>query len=173
MHWLRLNLPTISSRSELLERFLGSNGLGHLQHIESDSLGQGTTLSHGHKVTQVDVTETGRHVCGEGLVSLVIPLVLLDEMKVIPSQHNSSIHLHRFHNSREDTTSDADIPGERTFLINVGSFYSLSWCFEAQAHVLHEALIFCFHGFSDHTLLVEEDGCLFLERSLRLFRHGG
>ena len=69
---------------ELLEGLLGGDRLGHLQHVEPHGFGERSTLSDRHQVTQVDVTETRRHVSGEGLVSFLVSLVLLDEMKVIP-----------------------------------------------------------------------------------------
>ena len=71
---------------EFLEGLLGGDGLCHLQHVESHGFGEGSTLSDRHQVTEVDVTETRRHVSGEGLVSFLVSLVLLDEVEVIPEK---------------------------------------------------------------------------------------
>lgn len=50
-----------------------------------------------------------------------IPLVLLDKMKIVPSNNNSPVHLSTVASTRKDTTPDRNIASEGTFLINVGS----------------------------------------------------
>ena len=60
------------------------------------------------------------------LVSLLKPLVLLDEVQVIPPDHNGSLHLHLENNSCQDSTSDGNVTSERAFFVNVGSFNCLS-----------------------------------------------
>ena len=41
---------------EFGERFLGSGGLVDLQHIEADSLGEGSALTDSNNISESDVT---------------------------------------------------------------------------------------------------------------------
>merc|ERR1712002_48980 len=164
-------VTTCDCSSELLERLLRSNRFGHLQHVEPYSLGEWSALSNGDQIPQVHITKARRHVSREGLVSLLVPLVLLDEVEVIPSQHDCAIHLHRLHDPSEDATSDADVAGERALLVDVRSLDSFPRCLKTQPHILHKSLLLRLHCFADYSLLVQEDGSLFLESSFCLLGH--
>lgn len=63
-----------------------------------------------------------RHV----LVSPLVTTVLLDEMKVISSDNNSSVHLHFDDNSGENASTNGDSPREWALLVDVGTIDSLN-----------------------------------------------
>jgi len=56
---------------------------------------------------------------GEGLVTFLKSVVLLDEMEVITSDDNGSLHLVGNNNTLEDFASDGDITGEGAFVVDV------------------------------------------------------
>lgn len=56
---------------------------------------------------------------GEGLVTLLESVVLLDEMEVITSDDDGSLHLVGDNNTLEDFASDGDVTGEGAFVIDV------------------------------------------------------
>ena len=64
-------------------------------------------------------------MCNKILVSFFVSLVFFDEMKVITSEGNSSLHFHALNNSSQNTSSDANISGEWTFFVDVCTFNSL------------------------------------------------
>jgi hypothetical protein len=65
-----------------------------LHDVESDGLGEGSALADCDDVT-ISHTEGGGDVGGEVLVSLLEPVVLLDVMQVVSSDHEGSLHLGR------------------------------------------------------------------------------
>lgn len=58
-----------------------------------------------------------RHVT----VPLFEPIVLLNEVKVVPPDHNGPLHLHLLYDTSEDASPDGDISSERAFLIYVSA----------------------------------------------------
>jgi hypothetical protein len=86
--------------------------------VETDGLGEGTALSDGDDISD-SKSESGRAMGGEGLVTLLKSVVLLDEMEVITSDDNGSLHLVGNNNTLEDFASDGDITGEGAFVIDV------------------------------------------------------
>ena len=63
MEWL----PCGSRFLELGELLLLSWGLGVLDHVEADGLGQGSALAHGDDITLLNIKEGGGHVDGHVL----------------------------------------------------------------------------------------------------------
>lgn len=61
------------------------------EHVEADSLGEGTALTDGDDITGADA-EGGRAVHRHVLVALLEPVVLLDVVQVIASDHDRSRH---------------------------------------------------------------------------------
>ena len=54
---------------ELVELLLGSSwGLGVLDDVESDSLGERSALANGHNIAELDVPEAGREVDSHVLI---------------------------------------------------------------------------------------------------------
>ena len=61
--------------------------------------------------------QVDRHV----LVPLLKTVVLLDVVQVLATDHDGPLHLHLNNHAREDATTDADVPSEWAFLVNVGA----------------------------------------------------
>ena len=61
-------------KSELGKGLLRFRTLGHLEDVESDRLTEWTTLANRDEITQCDVSEAGRNVSREGLVSFLVTL---------------------------------------------------------------------------------------------------
>mmetsp|Transcript_17148 Transcript_17148/g.34771 ORF Transcript_17148/g.34771 Transcript_17148/m.34771 type:complete len:245 (+) Transcript_17148:189-923(+) len=137
----------------------------HLQHVESDGLGEGPALSDGHDISLLHV-EGRRAVHGDVPVALLEPVVLGDVVEVMPSDHNGAVHLGGDDHTLDDTASDGHVGGEGALLVDVGSLLGLIGSVEPQADVLEppEALLCLLRG--------NEDGVLLLERLLVLhFKH--
>ena len=63
------------------------------EHIESDSLGEGSALANSHDITFGNSRECGRAMYSEVVVSLFEPVILLDIMEIISPNDNCSLHL--------------------------------------------------------------------------------
>ena len=66
--------------------------------VEADSLGDGSALTDSHDVTDLE-TEGWGAVDGNGLMSLLKSVVLLDVVEVITADNNRSVHLGRKHDT--------------------------------------------------------------------------
>jgi hypothetical protein len=60
--------------------------------VEADGLGEGAALTDGHDITGTEA-ESGRAVSGHGLVALLKPVVLLDEVEVVAADDDGVLHL--------------------------------------------------------------------------------
>ena len=58
-------------------------------------------------------------------MSLLKSVVLLDVMQVVSPAHNGPLHLHPGDDAGQDTSTDVNIAGEGTLLVNVGAGSSL------------------------------------------------
>ncbi len=85
--------PSYSEHDKSFSNIALNSLLLYSQHVESDSLGNWSTLSDSDDITHSSSCETWGHVCWEIVMSLLESIVLLDEMKVISSQDNSVLHL--------------------------------------------------------------------------------
>lgn len=63
---------------------------------------------------------------GHVFVSLFESIVFPNIMKVIPSDHYSSLHFHFDDNSSQDPTTNGHVASERAFLVNVCSIDGLN-----------------------------------------------
>ena len=61
-------------------------------HVEADSLGEGTALANSDDITNAE-TESGRAVSSHRLVALLESVVLLDVVQVVTTDHNGALHL--------------------------------------------------------------------------------
>ena len=62
------------------------------ENVEADGLGEGPALANNDLVTGLD-TESGRNVCGEVLVALLVTGVLGDEVKVFTADDQGACHV--------------------------------------------------------------------------------
>jgi len=91
---------------EFGERFLGSWGLVDLQHVEADSLGEGSAFSNSNNISESYITEAWGKMDRHVTVSLFKTVVFLDVVQVITTDDNSPLHLHFLDNSSQNTTTD-------------------------------------------------------------------
>lgn len=118
------------------------SGLGPLSlmsdNIELHSLGQRTALSNGNNITLLNSKAWGA-VSMNVLVTLLETTVLLDVVKVIPTDNNSALHLGRDDKSLQDLTTDGNISGEGALLVDVGSLNGSIGGLDTQTNVLYPA----------------------------------
>ena len=68
------------------------------------------------------------------VMSLLESVILLDEMKVISSQDNGSVHLVGENDSLEKSTSDGNAGGEWALVVNICSLNGCLWGFETKTN---------------------------------------
>jgi len=144
------------------------------ENVETDGLGEGPALANDDLVTGLS-TESGRNVCGEVLVALLVTGVLGDEVKVFTADDQGAVHLGGHDSSGQDTATDGDHAGEWALLVDVGTLNGGLGGTETQTNVLVPSPVAgVLAGSAD--LVVEEDVRLLLESALRLDsefgRHG-
>lgn len=91
-------------------------------------LAQGPALANSDLVTLLD-TERRRHVRGEVLVALLVPVVLGDVVEVLAADDDGAVHLGRHDGAGQDTAADGDEAGEGALLVcraRVGQSLSLN-----------------------------------------------
>lgn len=138
----------------------------NLQHIESDSLAQRSALTDSDNVSLLNSNKTRGAVGSQVGVSLFITVVLFDKVQVLSSNDNSSFHLGRLNDTRENATTDADVSGERALFVNISSFDSFLGCLESKANFLVPA--FANSTLQSYSLVVLENGVLLLIGSFGL-----
>ena len=97
-----------------------------------DSLGQRSALSDGDDITLLD-SEARRAVSDDVCVSLLVSVVLLDEVEVVSSDDDGVSHLVGDDHGSENLSSDADISSEGALLVDVVSLDGLLGGFEAES----------------------------------------
>lgn len=151
---------------ELLD-CLASSGQ-HTQNVEADSLAKGSALANGNLVTLLN-TESGRDVGGEVLVSLLVTRVLGDEVEVLSSDNDGSVHLGGNDGAGQDTATDGDGAGEGALLVDVAALNGSLGGTETQTNVLvPSSSTLARSGALGLGLGVQEDVRLLLESTLRL-----
>lgn len=66
------------------------------------------------------------------LVTFFVTVVLFDKVKVFSSDDDCSLHFGRNDNTTEDATTDRyRSRSKRAFLVDIGTFDSFLWSFEA------------------------------------------
>jgi len=107
---------------ELAERLDSLAGPGkHAENVESDRLAQRPALADSDLVTLLN-TESRGHMGGEVLVTLLVTVVLGDEVKVFSPDDEGTVHLGRHDGSSQDTTTDGNEASERALLVDVAAF---------------------------------------------------
>ncbi len=103
--------------------------------VETDSLAEGSALTDDDDVTFLD-WKSWRAVNWDISVSFFVSIVFRNVVKVISSDNNSSLHFGWDHNTLEDSSSDGDVAGKGTFLIDVGGLDGFLGGSESEANVL-------------------------------------
>ena len=105
-------------------------------HIELDGLGNWSALSNGYDISDSNTREGWGDVCGQVVMSLLKSIVLLDIVKIIPSEGDCAVHLGGEDDTLEDSTSDRNVGGEWTFMINIVAFDGRLWGLETKTDLL-------------------------------------
>lgn len=112
--------------SELLG--LGSSN-GNLQDVESNGLGDWSTLTNDNNITFLD-TESWGDVGGNVLVSLLVSVIFRDVVQVFSSDDDGSVHLGGNNSTGQDLTSDGDGTDEWALLVDVRALDGGGWGLE-------------------------------------------
>jgi len=153
---------------KLLKLFLGrcSLCLGDFKHVESDSFAERSAFTNGGGISNFGITESRWNVDRDSLVALLIPVILANVVKVIPTYNTSSLHFHLSDYSSQDTSSNGYISSEWAFFVNVVANNCFSGCFESKTNS------FCVSQFlllgSKSPFGIEENSWLLLKSSLCL-----
>jgi len=151
---------------ERLELLLAGR-LCHLENVVANGLRERPALADGDDVANFDVPEGRAEVHRHIAMPLLVTLVLANVVKVVSSNNDGALHLHLYDNSCENATTNKNIAGEWTLLIDVVSIDSFTRRLEAKTNVLDISDVFL--GAGQHTLLViQEDGRLLLKSPFSL-----
>ena len=93
-------------------------------------------MTDSNNVANFDVIECWRAVNSDCSMSLLISVILLDEMDIVSSDDERVLHLGRNDDSFEDLSSNANIACEWTLLINICAFNGFFWSSETKTNVL-------------------------------------
>ena len=148
--------------SDITNDLIGDN----FKHIEMYGLGEGSALSNDNDVSFFH-WESRWAVYWIVSVSFLVSVVLGDIVEIVSSDHNSPLHLCWNYNSLQNLSSDWDVAGEWTFLINILGFDCLFRCFEAQTNIF-EVTNSWWGLLSEKFLAVQEHVLLLLEWSFML-----
>ncbi|GET88216.1 40S ribosomal protein S11, putative [Leishmania tarentolae] len=120
---------------ELLAHLVGGALRHHLQDVVADRLAQRAALTNDDLITLLRV-EGRAAVHGQGLVALLVPLVLLDEVQVVAADDDGAVHLGGVHNTAQDAAADHHVAREGALAIDVLAIQRLRRCLEAQTNLL-------------------------------------
>lgn len=101
-------------------------------------------------------------------MTLLVTVVLGEEVKVITTEDDSALHLVGLDNTLEDTTADRDVGGERALLVNVVTNNSLLGGLEAKTDRLVVTERTVLLGSLEEGVLVKINTSLLLEGLLVL-----
>lgn len=114
-------------------------GDGDLQDVESNSLGKRSALANNNNVTFLD-TESWRDVDSNVLVSLLVSVVFWNEVEVVSSDDDGSVHLGGDNSTSQDLTSDGNVTNKWALLVNVRTLDGRLRGLETQADILDPSL---------------------------------
>ena len=103
---------------ELRELLRLGRSNGNLQDVESNGLGDWSTLTNNNNVTFLD-TESWGNVSSQVLVSLLVSVVLWNVVQVFSSDDDGSVHLGGNNGTGQNLTSDRDVTDEWALLVDV------------------------------------------------------
>lgn len=110
-----------------------------LDDVESNSLGDWSTLADGNDVTNFN-TESWGDVDWNVLVSLFVSVVLWNVVQVVSSDDDGTVHLGGDNDTSQNLTTDRNQTSEWTLLVNVRTLDSGLWGLETQTSVLVPSL---------------------------------
>lgn len=115
---------------ELVELLVSlTSSSSNLQDVESNGLGDWSTLTNGNNVTNLD-TESWGDVDWNVLVSLFVSVVFWNVVQVVSSDDDGTVHLGGNNGTRQDLTTDGNQTSEWTLLVDVRTFDGGLWGLE-------------------------------------------
>ena len=81
-------------------------------------LGKRTALANSDDITDSNITEGRGDVCGKVLVTLLVTVVLGDEVEVVSSDDASPLHLEGLDHTAQDTATDLNIASEGALFVD-------------------------------------------------------
>merc|ERR1719219_2025699 len=99
-----------------------------------------TVLERGRHSPTVAMSPSLTSKAGEQCTATLLCLFskrlnFFDVMEVVPPDDNCALHLRRNHHAFQDFSTDADIPGEGAFLVDIVSLFGLLWRRETHANI--------------------------------------
>merc|ERR1719235_460276 len=158
-----------SEEAELLPGRPEDLVLLNLKDVEANRLRQRAALANRQNVTLLRLEARGA-MHRDVVVALVEPLVLLNEVEVIPADDDGAVHLaRRDAHTLEDAAANVDLAREGALLVNVLPLLGFLRDLEAEADALMVAVKLAV--LPDVLLRANEDVVLLLVRALVLI-HG-
>ena len=124
-----------SEQHELFSNVSVDHLWGDLKDIEVDSLGQRSAFSHQGDISNLYVEGWGA-VGSDVSVSFLVSVVFGDVVKIVASHDDGSLHFSAENDSFKNLSSNSDVAGEGTLLVDVLSFDSFLGCLEVESDVL-------------------------------------
>ena len=109
--------------------------LDDFEDVITDGLAEGAALSDNDVISDTGL-EGGAAVAGEVLMTLLVTLVLLDEVEVVAANDNAVLHLVAVDDTTDQTTTDGHVSGEGALLVDVLSIHGSDGGAESETHVL-------------------------------------
>lgn len=122
-------IPSSATDLKFVKSFSCSWWFGVFDNVKFNSFGKWSAFTNGNNISGINISETWGHMGGDVGVSLFESTVFLDEMKVIPSDNDGTLHLLLSYDSGQNTSSDSNISSEWAFLVDVSTFSCFSWDF--------------------------------------------
>lgn len=107
-----------------------------LNNVEADSLGKGAALADGNDISLLDGVESGRQVGRDVAVALLETSVLRDEVEVVTTENDGTLHLVGDDDTTENTAADSDTSGPGALVVDVLTVDSSSGSLDTQTNVL-------------------------------------
>ena len=140
--WFLILWALVISRTDGLEHaedLLGSSSGRKslmLNNVEADSLGKGAALADGNDISLLNRVESGGQVGRDVAVTLLETSVLGDEVEVVTTENDGTLHLVGDDNTTEDASTDGDTSGPGALVVDVLTVDSSSGSLDTETNVL-------------------------------------
>merc|ERR1712212_333189 len=129
-----------------------------------------TTFTHSHHITLSNIPKARRAMGRDVPVSLLEPFVLSDEMEIISSDDDGSLHFHLLNDSGQDSAANLDEASERALFVNVIALFGFVGSLESETNVLRITDL-RFLAAQEVLFAVKKNILLLLKGSFSLIRH--
>ena len=116
--------------SHISDNFVGSD----LKDVEMNCLGEGSAFSNDCDISDFDI-KSWWAMGSQVSVSLLVSVIFRDVVEIISPDNDGPLHFSWDDNSLQNFTSNGNIAGEGTFLIDVVAFDGFFGSFESKSYV--------------------------------------